>query len=205
MIHSPFHVVEDFVSPLFCETVLKNLALSHATRNPQGQMKYERVLPDQFAGTILSELDAISPLLADRFGAECDGEPSLMFQQYFEDHQRPAEGLHCGDSVFARKKWTKTKNIDLVGFIWLKTFHDSVPLDPRIEVYGGKLEFPSYNFSLTPAAGTLVLYPATPHFVTAISHVMVGSLDQIKIGIKLKDWVYDPSNFSGTYKDWFFA
>jgi hypothetical protein len=93
----------------------------------------------------------------------------------------------------------------LVGFLWLKSYHDAVPLDPRIEVYGGKIEFPTYNFSLTPVEGTLVIYPATPHFVTAISHVMLGSLEQIKFNIKLSNWAYDPSNFPGTYKDWFFG
>lgn len=206
MNHSPFHIVEDFISPLQCERLMKGLALSYPQRDANGTpLKYERFVPADMGGGVLSEFDAISPLVEQRYGAPVNGEPTLIFQQYWENPKVPAEGLGCENSKFSRKKWTKVKDVDLVGFLWLKSYHDAVPLDPRIEVYGGKIEFPTYNFSLTPVAGTLVIFPATPHFVTATSHVMLGSLEQIKFNIRLSNWAYDPSNFPGTYKDWFFS
>lgn len=206
MTHSPFHIIEDFISPLQCERIAKSLALSRPNYDEAGNpLKYERLIPTDISGSLLSELDAASPLIEQRFGASIVGDPALLFQQYFENAKKPAEELGCENSKYSRKKWAKVKDVDLVGFLWLKSYHDAVPLDPRIEVYGGKIEFPTYDFSLTPVAGTLVIYPATPHFVTAISHVMLGSLEQIKFNIKLKDWSYDPSNFPGTYKDWFFS
>jgi len=185
---------------------MKGLALSYPQRDANGTpLKYERFVPADMGGAVLSEFDAISPLVEQRYGAPVNGEPTLIFQQYWENPKVPAEGLGCENSKFSRKKWTKVKDVDLVGFLWLKSYHDAVPLDPRIEVYGGKIEFPTYNFSLTPVAGTLVIFPATPHFVTATSHVMLGSLEQIKFNIKLSNWAYNPSNFPGTYKDWFFG
>ena len=206
MNHSPFHVVENFISPLQCERLVKGLALSHPNYSENNEpMKYERFMPPEFSGSILSELDALSPLLEQRFGAEVVGVPSLLFQQYWENSKAPAEGMRCENSVYKRKKWEKVKDVDLVGFLWLKSYHDAVPLDPRVEVYGGKLEFPGYNFSLTPVAGTLVVFPATPHFVNAMSHVMLGTLEQVKICLRLKDWVYEAKNFPGTYQEWFFA
>ncbi len=206
MIHSPFHVVEDFISPLQCETLVQRLGLRFPNIAENGQpIKYERHIPNDLSGTILSELDALSPLLEQRYGAEVVGEPAVLFQQYWENPKAPAEGLRAENSVYKRKKWEKIKDVDLVGFLWLKSFHDAVPLDPRIEVYGGKLEFPAYNFSLTPVAGTLVVFPATPHFVHAMSHVMLGSIEQIKIGLKLKGWTYDAAQYPGTYQEWFLS
>lgn len=205
MTHSPFHICEDFISPLQCENIAKQLALSVPNYTEKGEpLKYERFVPADLSSRLIGAFHGISTELADRYGAEIVGDPTLMFQQYWENPKTPAEGLHCENSVYKRKKWEKVKDTDLVGFLWLKSFHDSVPLDPRHEVYGGKLEFPAYNFSLTPQRGTLVVYPATPHFVTALSHVMVGSLEQIKFSIKLQDWQYDPKNFPGTYQEWFY-
>jgi len=205
MTRSPFEIVENFISPLQCEQLVKALALNKPNTDAMGKpIKYERYVPVELSGNIMSELDALTPLLERRYGGTLNGEPTALFQQYFENPTVPAEGLGCENSKFSRKKWTKIKDVDLVGFIWLKSFHAAVPLDPRIEVYGGKLEFPAFNFSLTPVQGTLVIYPATPHFVTALSHVMVGSLEQIKLNFKLKNWTYDPNAYQGTFKEWFF-
>lgn len=206
MTHSPFHIVENFISPLQCERLIDRLALKAPNIGENGEpLKYERYMPLDLSGTIASELDALSPILEQRYGAPFAADPTFMFQQFWENVKTPAQGLGCENSKLVRKKWQKIKDVDLVGFLWLKTYHDSVPLDPRIECYGGKIEFPAFNFSLTPSAGTLVVFPATPHFITAISHVMVGSLEQVKIGIKLSNWEYDPRRFPGNYKDWFFS
>jgi hypothetical protein len=209
MIHSPFHVVDNFISALQCETLVKNLGLTCPDVDLNGQpLKYERHIPSELSGNILNGIEEIFPLLERRYSAEIS-EVNLMFQQYWENPKAPAEQLGCESSKFLRKKWCKVKDIDLVGFIWLKDFHDDVPLDPRIEVYGGKIEFPTYNFSLTPTRGTLVMYPGTPHFITAISHVLLGSLEQIKVTMKLKKdgaaWAYSGADYPGSYQEWFFG
>lgn len=207
MIHSPFHVVEDFISAQQCELLIRALALQVPDYAATGEvLKYERSLPVECTGNILSQLYAQEPLISHRYQGVI-GEPNLLFQQYWENAKAPAEPIGCENSKFLRKKWTKFKDVDLVGFLWLKNWHNSVPMDPRYEVYGGKIEFPGYNFSLTPVRGTLVLFPATPHFVTAISHVLLGSLEQIKITMKLTcneaSWSYVAANYPGSYQEWF--
>lgn len=208
MIHSPFHVIEGFASPLRCEQLARQLGLSEPDQTPDGKpLKHERIVPSDLIGDLASDFSAISPILEQRYKAQISGEPGFVFQQFPENPKVPAEQHTAEGWRYLRKKWTKVKDIDLVGFLWLKDYHNSVPLDPRYEVYGGKLEFPGYNFSLTPVRGTLVLFPATPHFIHAISHVMLGSLEQIKITTRLRHdglpWIYDPRAFPGTFQEWF--
>lgn len=206
-INSPFVVKEHFISPAACEKLVNELGLKYPPSSSEKQ-KYERIIDDsEIVQLVKPRLEEILDELQNRYSAEIIGMEPPVFQQYFEDPHTPCELHGCENSQYLRKKWVKYKDVDLVGFIWLKDFSSGVPLDPRYEVYGGKLEFPTYNFSLLPQRGTLVLYPAGPHFITAISPVLVGSLEQIKITLKLRDngkmWFYQPQNFGGTYQDWF--
>jgi hypothetical protein len=206
---SPFHVVEEFISPLHCERISKELALRVPNFDENGGvMKYKRDLPTEILYPLLEELNAQIPELEQRYDAQIvPAGTQSRFVQYFEDQKRKPEEIGCENSVYARKKWTKVKDFDLVGFLWLKDYNNSVPLDPRTEVYGGKLEFPAWGYSLTPARGTLVIYPAGPNFITSLSHVMFGTLEMVKFGFKLSQdgepYVYDKSKHPGTFTEWF--
>lgn len=208
-IRSPFLTVENFISPAACERLVKELGIAPTPLEPnQKAIKNERILKDaEYVQMFKSLLQEQVPHIEDRYNGSIVGMEPPVFQQYFEDPKNPCELHGCEAAKYIRKKWVKVKDVDLVGYIWLKDFGGGVPLDPRFEVYGGKLEFPAYNFSLVPQRGTLVLYPAGPHFITAISPILVGSLEQIKVTIKLKSdegvWLYQPQNFPGTYQDWF--
>lgn len=209
-IHSPFLTFEHFISPAVCERLVGELGI-RPTPVAEGEkaIKNERILKDAeyialFKGLVQEQVGRIE----EKYNATVVGMEPPMFTQYFEDPKNPAEHHGCENAKYLRKKWVKTKDVDLVGYLWLKDYGGGVPLDPRMEVYGGKLEFPAYNFSLVPQRGTLVLYPAGPHFITAISPILVGSLEQIKITVKLKAkdgsmFIYQPSNFPGTYQEWF--
>lgn len=210
MIRSPFFVVEDALSPARCEFLVAELGISSPNLDDSGKpFRNERIMADH-TGYVKA---AIEPHLADieeRFEARIRGMETPLFQQFFENPKDPAVAHGCENAKYLRKKWVKSKDVDLVGFIWLKDFNGGVPLDPRFEVYGGKLEFPAYDFSLVPQRGTMVLYPAGPHFITCISPILVGSLEQVKVTIKMTNhdgspWFYMPASFPGSYQEWFTA
>lgn len=212
MIKSPFLVTEHFTSPAVCETIIKQLGLSTPSIDRDGNpLRYDhKIAEPNLVEHLKSALTDLIPEINDRYNAVVDNIEVPVFNQYFENPNKPCELHGCENSKLLRKKWVKVKDIDLVGYLWLKDFNSGVPLDPRYELYGGKLEFAAYNFSIVPQRGTLLLFPAGPHFITAISPVLVGSLEQIKFGIKLKAkdggmWMYQPQNFPGTYAEWFEA
>jgi hypothetical protein len=209
-VHSPFHVVEEFISPLNAERIITELGITVPSLHEDGYpLKHERFIKDpELLNLLQGSLAEHTPDIQERYGAIVKNLDPPLFQQYFEDPKHPCELHGCENARYLRKKWVKVKDVDLVGYIWLKDYGSGVPLDPRHETYGGKLEFPAYNFSLLPQRGTLVLFPAGPHFITAISPILVGSLEQLKFSLKLTTeddglWFYTPSNHPGGYQDWF--
>jgi hypothetical protein len=198
-VHSPFHIVEDFISPNLCEKISDDLGIEGPTILNDVPLKHESIL--------VSKLTDILVGVEDRYQGAVAGITEPLYQQYFENAKQPCESHGCASSQYLKKKWVRVKDIDLVGYLWIKDYNNGVPLDPSFEVYGGKLEFPAYNFSLVPQRGTMVIFPAGPHFITAISPALLGTYEHVKIGIKLRKdgdvWLYQPDKFPGTYADWF--
>ncbi len=209
MVKSPFFVIEDAVSPAKCELIIDKLGIQHPSFDEnENPLKHERIVTDYellsyVKDAVLQHRSAIE----ERYDARLGEIQAPIFQQYFENPKKPCETHGCDNAKYMRRKWVKIKDTDLVAYLWLKDYNSGVPLDPRFEVYGGKLEFPAYDFSLVPTRGTMVIFPGGPHFITAISPVLVGSLEQVKLSLKLDvpsgGWTYQPDKFPGTYQQWF--
>lgn len=204
---SPFIIRPDFLSPLTCEKILSDLNQTAPNYNVEdAPVKIER-FNLSWEQDIIDRFQDVKPEIEERYNAQYRGLERPVFQVFPENASQPAEPPGCENARYIRKRWVKHKDVDLVGFVWLKNFNSSVPLDPRTEVFGGKLEFPAYNFSLVPQAGTLVMFPAGPHFITVISPILLGSLPQIKLTVSIKTkenglWLYQPSEFPGKWTDW---
>lgn len=203
--HSPFHVVENFLSPGQCELIRDEYGVDPCPEAQTTSLKGNTPLVELIRGCVMDQVEAIQA----RYNVRVVSMETPSVYQYFEDASKPAEAPRCENSRYLRKKWVRTKDVDLVGYIWLKDYCNKVPLDPRHEVYGGKLEFPAYNFSLVPQQGTMVMFPAGPHFITAVSPIMVGSLEQIRFSMKVTVvendglWLYQPKDFPGDFTNWF--
>jgi len=204
---SPFIIRPDFLSPLTCEKMLDDLNKTSPNYDEDGNaLKLERTNL-QWEQDIIDRFQDVKPEIEARYDCTYRGLEKPVFQIYPENAKIPAEQPGCENAKFIRKKWVKYKDVDLVGFVWLKDFNNEVPLDPRHEVFGGKLEFPAYNFSLVPQRGTLVMFPAGPHFITVISPILLGTLPQIKLTVSIKSkeggmWFYQPAAYPGKWNDW---
>jgi hypothetical protein len=205
--NSPFIIVQDFLSPQTCEQIINDNRVEAPDTDLDGNPKklerhnlfWDQDLAERFRPLI--------PDIEERYDCAYRGLEKPLFQYYPENAKVPAEQPGCENSKYIRKKWVMHKDVDLVGFVWLKDYQQNVPLDPRYEVFGGKLEFPAYNFSLMPQRGTLVLFPAGPHFITVISPILLGELYQVKLNVCLTNkaggrWFYQPANHPGKWEQW---
>lgn len=207
-VNSPFIIVQDFLSPLTCEKIVNDIKVDSPDTDINGVPKKLERHNLFWEHEIVENFQPLIQDIEQRYNALYRGLEKPIFQYYPENSNTPAEQPGCENSKYVRKKWVMHKDIDLVGFIWLKDYNETAPLDPRFEVFGGKLEFPAYNFSLMPQRGTLILYPAGPHFITTISPLLVGDLYQIKLNICITNknkskWFYQPQNHPGTWQQWF--
>ena len=210
---SPFYIQQEFLSPKQCEEFLSSFEVKTPNTDIDGlPIKFERTLPDKEQQFLMSKLREHIPAIEQRYDATYKATEALTLVHYPENEKKPAELPGCANAQFFRRKWIKNKDIDLTGVIWLKEFQGQVPLDPRHEVYGTKLEFPAYDLSLVPQRGTLVIFPGGPHFITAVSPALVsdGYVIKVNISISAKNgglWIYDPSKFpagkNGFIEGWF--
>jgi hypothetical protein len=206
-VKSPFLVYQEFLSPKACQEILDMVKVEKSTKNAEGYTtKVERFHNDA-EDKIFAKFKPLVPEIEQHYGLKYKGTEHLVFQHFPEGMKGLPENPHCENSQYLRKKWVKVKERDLTGILWLKDYHNSVPLDPKIEVYGGKLEFPAYGFSLQPQRGTLMIYPAGPHFITATSPVLVGNSVCVRFHIAADtaqgQWFYQPENFPGKWTEWF--
>ena len=210
---SPFLILQDFISVKYCEDLVERFKITTPNTDAEGKfIKLERIIkPEEGQDILLNKLYSHIGVIEERYNAIYSGVEAPSIIHYPENDKRPAEPVGCESAKFFRKKWIQTKDVQLVGHLWLKDFNDQPPYDPAFEIYGGKLEFPAFNFSLTPQRGTLAIFPAGPHFVNAISPVVIGDMYQIKFNISITAknggiWLYDPKAFPvsqrGFIHDW---
>jgi len=197
---SPFLVRQDFLSDSQCEKIISLINSEGDKIDPQPKTERYNVEAEQI---VFTEFKKLVPEIEEHFGIEYRACERAIFQT-FKPHNSHIEPPHCANSVYKRKKWVKVVDRDITGILWLNSYNDSTSINPNKNVYGGKLEFPQYGFSFQPQAGTLVMFPAYPHFIMATSHIEIGTLNTVRLNVAAKNgWLYQPDNFQGDYRVWF--
>lgn len=206
-VKSPFLVYQEFLSPKACQEILDMVKVEKATKGVDGYTTKLERFHNEAEDKIFAKFKPLVPEIEKHYNLKYKGTEHLLFQHFPEGMKGMAEAPHCENSQYLRKKWVKVKERDLTAILWLKDYNANVPLDTRTEVYGGKLEFPAYGFSLQPQRGTLIVYPAGPHFITATSPVLVGDAYAVRFHIAADSkeglWLYQPDQFPGKWADWF--
>lgn len=200
---SPFYIVEEFISPLMCEDIIERLDNVSPNRDenetPILTIKTNRLTEIRILPLITEEL---VPALEKYYGFNYLGTLPFEFEWYPAGYKHmPAR---CDNSNLAKGKWYRTNEKDFVGVIFLNDYRDTPPFDPYFEVVGGKLAFPTHNFSFIPKRGQLIVFPGEQHFINSVQDVLYGNLNILKFYISaVDDYVYDPSKFPGNYEQWF--
>lgn len=200
---SPFLVVQNFISRT------EALAIAQATRveplvNDDGIPEPMTRAHRPSEELLFPKIKELIPQVEAHFNVTYKGTEPLIFQQFPVTNGKQAEEAQCFNAVYKRKKWVRINDRALTGVLWLKDYEDQPPFNMTEQVYGGKLEFPVYNFGFQPQAGTLVIYPASERFISLTNSIQVGELQLVRIHLHVEGlWIYDPINFPGDYRTWF--
>lgn len=202
---SPFLVMENFLSPKQADYIVDTLNIMEPdtdhNNNPIKSVRFNH----HCESLVFTSLEEKKPEVEAYFGFEWKGTELMSFEFFPEECANGMEPT-CSNAIYTQKKWLRNKNRDFTGVIFLSDYNDSSDdkFDPSFEVFGGKLQFPQYGFSFQPQRGTMVIFPAGPNFIHALSHIEAGDLYMVRFHICAeKLWPYDPKQFPGTFKTWF--
>jgi len=201
---SPFQVFQNFLDRSTCDKIAETVRVV-PTVNDEGKPQSMERHHTPSEAIIYEQFKPYAPKIEAHFdGFKYRGCEHLVFQQFPVNGEKYAEPPHCENSVFKRKKWIKVKDRDLTGVLWLKDYQESPPFNVKTQVLGGKLEFPTYNFGLQPQKGTLVIYPADPHFISLVTTILVGELQCVRFHLVAETpWIYPAEKFPGDFRSWF--
>lgn len=208
MVKSPFFVVEDFLSPKVSDQIVDALNIQDPDTDVDGNPIKSVRFSHHCESIVFNRLEDVRELVEQHYNFSWKGTEEMSFEFFPEDCR---DGLEpqCSNSVYGSiggsRKWVRNKNRDFTGVIFLSDYNDGrESFDDSYEVFGGKLQFPQHKFSFNPKRGTLVIFPAGPHFIHSVSRIQAGDLFMVKFHITAtKPWMYDHKLFPGTFKDWF--
>lgn len=207
MQRGPFYIVEEFVSPLYCEEIVDDLVTKFTVPDTVGKSEDERHpikmtrSDDQHEEILYARFQQLVPDLEKYYGVEYKATEEMAFEWFPTGSKGNFE---CGNSKYLRRKWLRVHDRDLTCVLFLTDFQNKVPFETDYEVYGGKLEFPQHYFGFNPQRGTLVVFPSDPHFINLTSEVLVGDLYQVRFHMATtKPYLYNPQRFPGNYTTWF--
>ena len=118
--NSPFIVIPDFLSPLTCENIVNSISVIDPDRDADGKPKKLERHNLMWEQDIVERFRPLVPDIEQRFDCTYKGLEKPLFQYYPENAKSPAEQPGCENSRYVRKKWVMHKDVDLVGFVWLK-------------------------------------------------------------------------------------
>ena len=201
---SPFFVVEDFLSPKISDQIVDALNIQEPDTDDQGHPIKSVRFSHHCESIVFDRLEDLREQVEEYYDFKWKGTTEMAFEFFPEDCQDGLQPM-CSNSVYSNRKWIRNKARDFTGVIFLSDFNDGREgFDDAVEVFGGKLQFPQHKFSFNPKRGTLVIFPAGPHFIHSVSNIQAGDLFMVRFHIVgEKPWMYDPKLFPGNFKSWF--
>lgn len=198
---TPFIVVQNFISPKQCETIVDELGYYEADTDAEGTPLKMMRSHEPSEDIIYKKFKALVPTLEEYYDFDHRGTEHVTFE-YLTPGVVPE--AQCDNAKWVNKKWVKTKDRDFSAVLFLSDYQDKVPFDSDYEVFGGKLEFLQHKFGFNPERGTLIVYPSGPHFINAVADILAGELYMARFYVAAQEpFLYQPANFPGNYLSWF--
>lgn len=198
---SPFYIVKEFLSPYLCEEIIDIANFNVPDVDKEGNPIKSSKTNERASGIIYERLLRILPDIQTYYNFVYKGTEEMELEWFPELSK--GEFL-CGNSRYLRGKWLRTKQRDFTGIIFLNEYQDRLPFEQDFEVYGGKLEFVQHRFGFNPQRGTLVMFPADPHFINITTEILAGDLFQVRFHVAAHGpFLYMPNQFPGNYTTWF--
>jgi hypothetical protein len=197
---SPFLIFEEALSPMQCEEIIQNANFLFPDVDKHN-VPVVSVKHTELAHTLITQfLDSKAAEIEAHYQNEIvDYEPTRVLWSDSSVAPNPV----CDNSSRIKGKWLRIHNRDITAVVFLSDYNETPPFDGDFEVYGGKMEFPTWGFGFNPQRGTMVVYPSDPHFTHVFSQVEVGDLYATKTFVSFKSGLlFQPSDFPGTYVDW---
>lgn len=199
---SPFVVFDSFIDGATIDAIINPIVQDIVSIEDAEYVKsYE--LPPELLSSIGNALVAEYPYLSYYYGTQIVGIKKFSVS-VLDVTDEPK--VHVPNHEWLRQKWVKLNRGDLIATLFLTsdiTFNEAAAED-AIFSKGGSIEFTSFNFTHPATAGTLVIYPCTPHFMRAFSEVTHGVGLRIDMHIVTETpYIYDPQQFPGTFTEWF--
>jgi hypothetical protein len=199
--HSPFYIIEEFISPLACEEIIDILDYTTPDVDKDNQPLASVRTNERASAIIYERLLYALPEIQAYYEFVYKGTHPIEFEWYPEGTMNKS---HAENSTFLKGKWLRTHVRDVTGVLFMCDYQEKVPFERDYEVYGGKLEFPQHAFGFNPVRGTMVIFPSDPHFINATTRTAFGDLYQARIHMAAKTpYLYHPEKFPGNYLSWF--
>lgn len=197
---SPFLIVPNAISPLACEEIVDSVDFA-ALDVDRNDKPIETTKLSEFASEFVhNEIHKIQDVIRAKYGSKI----SFVDQtRVIWSNSDVVPRVQSDNSVKIKDKWLRVRNRDLTAVVFLCDFNDKPPFDSDFEVYGGKLEFPAFNFGFNSIRGTMVIMPSDPPFNHVYSPVYEGHLFISKTFITLEQpFIYTRTNFPGSWSEW---
>lgn len=199
---SPFILVENFLTKNECEDLILSLQHSIPNRDEKNYaiktIKYNQLAEIRIMPKLDDFLDQTEPY----YGFTTKDISPFNFEWYAETYKGGM--LKADNALYINNKWVKSRDIDFTILIFLSDSKTTSITDTMFECFGGKLEFFNHKLTITPKAGTILMYPANDHFLNTFTEVGLGNLNCIRVEITASiPYVYNPKDFPGDYRTWF--
>lgn len=197
-IKSPFLIQEAALSNKVCDQILFDLQ-NFEDMTPLSE-------PHQISDEVTTDLlmdyaPAWKNMISSYYGVDVAKVESIELWNIPEGFDYKA---NCDNSKFYNNVWIRTSPVDFTSLIFLQNTAEHAPVDIRYELFGGRYEFPQYNFGFNPTTGVMITHPSDPHFINGFSTPLGADLFVIKIKYSCKDlYLHDPKQFPGDIACWF--